>query len=282
MTSQEALDMTQRARFLMCEPRHFAVSYDINPWMSPHLGHTDAALATRQWDTLAAALTDADAELVMMHDQPPELPDLVFTANAACIHGNRAYLSWFAKPERQPEHALYHQALQKAGLDVATHFIAQKLPFEGAGDALQIEGGALVMAWGFRSNPKAARLMMELEHDIPVQAARLIDPRFYHLDTCFCPLTDGSVIWYPGAFSDEARHDIRISLELRGSIEVTEDEALDFSCNAVEVGNRLITNRWSDRLTELLAARGYEAISVDLSEFMKSGGAAKCLTLRLD
>ncbi|MEY3201293.1 MAG: hypothetical protein RIR70_843, partial [Pseudomonadota bacterium] len=111
---------------------------------------------------------------------------------------------------------------------------------------------------------------------------QLIDPRFYHLDTCFCPLTDGAVIWYPGAFSDQARHDIHIALELRGSIEVTEIEARDFCCNAVEVGDTLIANRWSDRLKGLLAGRGYRTVEVDLSEFMKAGGAAKCLTLRLD
>jgi len=274
--------MTPRARFLMCEPRHFAVSYDINPWMSAHIGAASNTLARQQWDALATAMAAAGADLVVMENQPAELPDLVFTANAACIHGSRAYLSCFAKPQRTPEQALYQAALQAVGLKTDTRFIDHHIPFEGAGDALQIEGGPLVTGWGFRSNPKAARILAECEKELAIFPAQLIDPRFYHLDTCFCPLTDGSVIWYPGAFSDATRHDIHIALELRGSIEVTETEARDFCCNAVEVGNTLFANHWSDRLISLLAARGYDALSVDLSEFMKAGGAAKCLTLRLD
>ncbi len=274
--------MTQRARFLMCEPHHFAVTYDINPWMSSNIGKASNTLARAQWLHLTEALSDAGAELVVINNQPAELPDLVFTANAACIHGNRAYLSRFAKPERQPEQALYHEALARAGLEVDSRFVNHDIPFEGAGDALQIEGGPLVMSWGYRSNPKAAAMMREAERDLMVSAVQLIDARFYHLDTCFCPLTDGSVIWYPGAFSDEARHEIHIALELRGSIEVTEDEARDFCCNAVEVNDTLIANRWSERLQGLLSARGYRTVEVDLSEFMKAGGAAKCLTLRLD
>ena len=274
--------MNERPRFLMCEPRHFAVTYDINPWMSSNIGKASSTLARQQWNALTAALNLAGADLVVMENQPPDLPDLVFTANAACIHNNRAYLARFAKPERQPEQGLYHEALQRAGLHVDTRFADHAIPFEGAGDALQIEGGPLVIGWGFRTNPKAARMLSEAEQDLAVSAVQLIDPRFYHLDTAFCPLTDGSVIWHPGAFSEQARHDIHIALELRGSIEVTEDEARDFCCNAVEVGNTLIAHQWSDRLISLLAARGYDAMSVDLSEFMKAGGAAKCLTLRLD
>lgn len=274
--------MTERARFLMCEPHHFAVTYDINPWMSAQIGKASQKQAREQWDALARALSDNGADLVMMQDQPPELPDLVFTANAAAIHGDTAYLSWFAKLQRQAEHRLYHEALSKAGLRVDMRFVEHHLPFEGAGDALQIEGAELVMGWGFRTSPKAAALLHQAEPGLPVYAAQLVDPRFYHLDTCFCPLTDGAVIWYPGAFSEQARHDIHITLELRGSIEVTEDEARDFCCNAVEVGDHLIAHNWSERLQKLLAKRGYETVSVDLSEFMKSGGAAKCLTLRLD
>ncbi|HJN66163.1 MAG TPA: amidinotransferase, partial [Pirellulales bacterium] len=55
-----------------------------------------------------------------------------------------------------------------------------------------------------------------------------------------------------------------------------------FACNAVVVGKTVITNSGCPQLHEALAGRGYEPQETDLSEFVKAGGSAKCLTLRLD
>lgn len=269
-------------RFLMCEPRHFAVNYEINPWMGPNIGRADAAVARRQWDALTEHLVRAGASLVVMTIHPPDLPDLVFTANAAAIVERRAFLSWFAKPERQPEHVLFGDALRKAGLDVDARFVNAKLPFEGAGDALPGEGDSVVLGWGFRTELAAVELLTSAVPGIQVWPVHLSNPHFYHLDTCFCPLPDGSALWYPDAFSPDSRLVLETQLGPSRGIAVTVDEANAFACNAVEVGGRVFAHRWSERLRRLLAARGFEAIATDLSEFMKAGGAAKCLTLRLD
>ena len=63
---------------------------------------------------------------------------------------------------------------------------------------------------------------------------------------------------------------------------VNEAEALRFGCNAVVVGKTVITNTGCERLTADLRAWGYEPTAVELDEFLKAGGSAKCLTLRLD
>ena len=108
----------------------------------------------------------------------------------------------------------------------------------------------------------------------------LVDARYYHLDTCFCPLADGEAIWYPPAFDDYGQRAIREHVP--NLIEAEQAEAERFACNAVVIGRHVITNTGCDQLHAALAARGYEPIATPLDEFVKAGGSAKCLTLRLD
>jgi N-dimethylarginine dimethylaminohydrolase len=108
----------------------------------------------------------------------------------------------------------------------------------------------------------------------------LVSPYFYHLDTCFCPLAAGEAIHYPGAF--DAYGQRVLQAHVPKLLPVEEDEARRFGCNAVVVGRTVITNSGCPRLHGGLRKWGYEPVSVELDEFIKSGGSAKCLTLRLD
>ena len=110
----------------------------------------------------------------------------------------------------------------------------------------------------------------------------LTDPRFYHLDTCFCPLDGGLVMWFPEAFSAESRDKVCSVLPESGRIEVGEDDAALFACNAVCVNGTIVMNRASQSLTERLQEHGFRVIETPLDEFIKAGGSSKCLTLRLD
>src|SRR5690606_20256888 len=112
---------------------------------------------------------------------------------------------------------------------------------------------------------------------IPVE---LVDSRYYHIDTCFCPLRPGEAIWYPPAFDDYAQR--AIAAAIPHLIEVASQEAERFACNAVVVGKHVITNVGCPQLHEALELRGYAPVATPLDEFVKAGGSAKCLTLRLD
>jgi N-dimethylarginine dimethylaminohydrolase len=108
----------------------------------------------------------------------------------------------------------------------------------------------------------------------------LIDPRFYHLDTCFCPLDENSAIYYPGAFDEYGRS---VLLDrIPHLIEVSAAEAVSFSCNAVVVGHSVVLNEGAPKLARSLVDAGFGVRPVKLTEFIKAGGSAKCLTLRLD
>ena len=65
-------------------------------------------------------------------------------------------------------------------------------------------------------------------------------------------------------------------------IPVVPEEAARFACNAVVVGRHVVMNSGCPRLAADLQAAGFETHATPLDEFLKAGGSAKCLTLRLD
>jgi len=270
---------TNESRFLMCPPHHFSVEYVINPWMQGQVKAADQELASRQWMDFHAVMTDY-ADVALMR-AVSGLPDLVFTANAALVYGQTAVVSSFRCPERQPEARFYAEWLSADGFEV-------KAPpsgtlFEGAGDALFDRGiGSLLwLGYGYRSNAAALRFL-ETSIDAQVQELRLCDPRFYHLDTCFCPLNGGYLLYYPQAFDGQANAAIESRIPAERRFPVSEKDAVHFACNAVNIGNKVILNYATPELTEWLASRGFEVIQTPMSEFIKAGGSTKCLSLRLN
>lgn len=266
-----------RQTILMCPPDHFEVAYVINPWMEGHFANTDDRLAHRQWQALHDAIVPY-AKVVL---QPPQrgFPDLVFTANAGLVLGKKAIVSRFRSHERQGEEPHDRAWFAENGFEILAW--PQDLPFEGAGDALFDRGQELLWAGhGFRSHADVAPLLQKLLGRKTV-ALNLIDPRFYHLDTCLCPLAGGYLLYFPQAFDAASRALIEAHVPAEKRIAVTEADALKFCCNAVDLDGHVILNDASEDLQGRLRAAGFEPVLVPLSEFMKAGGAAKCLTLKL-
>ena len=142
-------------------------------------------------------------------------------------------------------------------------------------------GGWLWAGYGFRSELDAHPLLAKLL-GVEVLSLRLMDERFYHLDTCFCPLSDGTVLYYPPAFDFSSNRLIESRIPPEKRVAVCEADALAFACNAVNVDRAVILNQASSSLRQQLEERGYTVLETPLTEFLKAGGAAKCLTLRLD
>jgi N-dimethylarginine dimethylaminohydrolase len=267
-------NMVTQPHILMCPPRYYGIEYEINPWMDRER-KVNHDLAVRQWDDLHALLVEAGAKISLL--EPVEgLPDLVFTANAAMIFRQRAILSRFRHPQRQGEEAHDSAWLEDHG------FAVQRLPeemyFEGAGDALFC-GDTLLAGYRIRSDARAQQEVGRMVgcRVIPLE---LVAEHFYHLDTCFCPLAEGEAMYYPAAFDDYGR---RVLAEVVDSLlPVERAEAESFACNAVVVGRTVVTNAGCPRLHAMLRERGYQPRETPLGEFVKAGGSAKCLTLRLD
>jgi ornithine--oxo-acid transaminase len=261
-------------RYLMCPPTHFDVAYAINPWMDL-AAPVDRERAQRQWDALAATLRDAGAEVELL-DPVAGLPDLVFTANLGLVDGAAFIPARMRHAERRAEPAHAEAWFEAHGYE--TRRLGDGVVQEGAGDALPF-GAALVAGYRTRSSAAAYAELARLVAGriVPLE---LVDERLYHVDIAFCPLTATSALIAPGAFDEDGR---RLLGELvPDPIWLTEAETQAFCANAVVVGRTVVMPACTPRLELELRERGLEPVVVDVSEFLKSGGGPRCLTLALD
>jgi lysine-ketoglutarate reductase/saccharopine dehydrogenase-like protein (TIGR00300 family) len=270
--------MELHERFLMCPPEFYQIDYVINPWMEGNIDRASATLAAKQWHDLHDILARQTAIDVIMPYAGS--PDMVFTANAGLVLGHDAVISRFLHRERQGEEPHFRTWFQEKGFRV--HELPKDLPFEGAGDALFDRAQPILWAsYGFRTELDTHTLLSELL-SIEVISLRLIDKRFYHLDTCFCPLDGGFLLYYPAAFDARSNTQIERRVPEEKRLVLDEADATRFAANAVNIGDALVLHSASESLKARLSAAGFRVFETSLTEFIKSGGAAKCLTLRLN
>jgi ornithine--oxo-acid transaminase len=261
----------------MCPPTFYDVNYVINPWMAGNLHRPSRELALAQWKGLHSAVTQlADVELI----EPQQgAPDMVFVASAGLVLHGVAVLSSFFHKERRGEEQHYRSWLLQHGFMVLD--TRRETPFEGEGDAMFEADGSRLWAGHGRRSCDCSHKAFEANWGKPVVALKLIDPRFYSLRTCFCPLTGGYVLYYPGAFDVDSIKKIEAHYSAKKRIEITEEDAAHFACDALNVGRTIIMNNASPLVAIDLRQRGFEVVELPLSEFVISGGAAKAMTLRL-
>lgn len=266
--------MFNKPTFLMCRPDYYGIEYEINPWMS-RSRQSDSAIARRQWNALYELLLSLGAD-ILLEEPVKGLPDLVFTANAGLVWWETVFLSNFRYEARRGETEVDRAWFTSHGFETVS--VPAERAFEGAGDALFC-GETLFAGYIFRSDAGAEQWIAE-QMGCRVMPLQLVDEYYYHLDTCFCPLTPELAIWYPPAFDEYAQRVIRESIpEL---IEVVPAEAAHFACNAVVLETHVVLNSGCPQLEADLQRRGFTPHRIDLGEFIKAGGSAKCLTLRLD
>jgi N-dimethylarginine dimethylaminohydrolase len=266
--------MSQHPRILMCPPDFYGIEYEINPWMSRSRG-AELERARQQWHRLHDTLVGLGVEVELLTPRPG-LPDLVFTANAGLIFHRRFYSSRFRHEVRARESPYFDAWF--AAHDYEVVHVPEEFYFEGAGDALFC-GRTLFAGYRIRSDVRGHQWLGQAigKQVLPLE---LVNPRFYHLDTCFCPLAADTALWHPQAFDSYGQKVLQAHIPKL--IAVEEGEAQRFACNAVLVGRTVITNSGCDQLARDLRGHGYTPVAVELDEFLKAGGSAKCLTLRLD
>jgi N-dimethylarginine dimethylaminohydrolase len=256
----------------MCSPEHFAVTYAINPWMEPEKP-TDAARAMRQWARLRQVYLDLGHD-VRTIEPVAGLPDMVFAANGAIVIGGKVLGARFRYPQRAAEADAYMDWFRDSGYaEVRTPQHVN----EGEGDIL-FTGSALLAGYGFRSDQAAAGELTDA-FGLPVVSIRLVDPRFYHLDTALCVLDSGTAMYYPAAFDDAGR--AAIAEQFTELIEAKDEDAEVLGLNAVSDGLHVVLPVQARGLAAQLSEYGFEPVGVDMSEVLKGGGGPKCCTLEL-
>lgn len=261
----------------MCPPDYFGIEYEINPWMR-RSNQTNGDLARTQWKTLTQVLENEVGAKLEFMEPVPGLPDLVFTANAGVLHEGKFVPSRFLHPERQREESHFIDWFTQKGYEVI--LLDDEMYFEGAGDLLDFPD-FWIGGYRQRSDIRAYDELSKIfeKEILPVE---LVDKRFYHLDTCFCPLSGGELLYFPPAFDDYAQTVIATRIDENKRFAVPPSEGQRFACNAVCVDRHVVLPTGCPETMAWLHRQGYTAHPVELDEFLKAGGSAKCLTLALD
>src|ERR1035438_3171869 len=265
MALAATITRTPQARtYLMCPPEYFSVQYAINPWMTTG-EPVDAALAMRQWHGLRETFRSL-GHTVHAIEPVPGLPDMVF---GGMVLGAR-----FRHPERAGEAAAYRHWFLRTDYQVARE---PRIVNEGEGDIV-FTGREILAGYGFRTEPSAAADLVAL-CGLPVLSLRLVDPRFYHLDAALCVLDSDTAMYYPAAFDDAGK--AVLASRFAELIEAKDEDAEVLGLNAISDGQHVVLPAQARGLAAQIAARGFEPIPVDMSEFRKAGGGPKCCTLEL-
>ncbi|MFC6644391.1 dimethylarginine dimethylaminohydrolase family protein [Granulicella cerasi] len=267
----------KRPTFLMCPPEFYNLEYAINPWMAGNVHNTNRDLAFAQWKGIHNVLRGV-ADVRLLHPEAG-CPDMVFLGHGALVHHGIAAVSSFSPAQRQAESKYLRQWL--IGQGFLLWDTPQQTAFEGEGDVtFNAEGTELWAAHGVRTCRGAHHHVADA-WNVPVHSLHLVDPRFYHLDTCFTPLTDGYVLYYPGAFDSASRAEIEQQFPAEKRIAVSEADATRMACCALNIGRSIFTGEVSKDLAKRLFDAGFDVVQLELSEFIKGGGGAKSLALRL-
>lgn len=266
--------MKKKPHFLMCRPDYFSIAYEINPWMSMN-NPADTIMAVKQWETLHKTIRGLGARVSLV--EPVEgLPDMVFTANAGIVYNDNVVLSRFKHREREGEERYFEKWFSDKRYHC--HKLPRGIYFEGEGDIVFYKD-IMLIGHGFRTDISSHSYIGEAVGK-DYKSLKLVNPHYYHLDTCLLFIEEHDlIIYYPGAFDFEGIEIIE-GLSSR-TLRIYEDDAGLFVCNSVSLGSTLILNKCTDRLAGKLNEFGLEIVSVDTSEFMKSGGSVRCMVLRL-
>jgi len=263
-------------RVLMCRPSFFSVQYKINPWM--YDDPVDPAKAMQQWESLKRTIEKCGVQVKEL-TPVKGLPDMVFCCNAGIVHGNKVYLAHFRHPERQGERHYYEQWFKQQNFEI---FGDTATFFEGGGDATFTSTTRLWGAFGFRSDRQVydkISTKFKIPH-LKSIVCQLSTPQYYHIDTCFCPLSETSALWFPGAFTEESQQRMKEEKDFE-LLPVSAADAQKFVCNSITIGKTVIAPAGCGETKAMLERKGFTVAEVDLSEFMKSGGACQCLVLKL-
>ena len=266
-----------RPTYLMCPPQWYDVDYVINPWMAGNLHRSSRDLAFTQWRTLYDALHRI-ADVRVLHPREG-VPDMTFVAHAAVVQHGIAAISNFAHPQRDAEARHLRRWMQDAGFLIWD--TPRESAFEGEGDMLFDENGRhLWAAHGSRTCRHCHPHIASAWH-ADVTSLHLVDPRFYHLDTCFAPLSGGYLLYFPHAFDAPSLAAIHAAYAPEKRIAVTEPEATQFACNVLNIDRRILMGKVRSSLASRLDSLGFHVGEIELGEFLRGGGSAKSLALRL-
>jgi N-dimethylarginine dimethylaminohydrolase len=225
-----------------------------------------------------------------LNDVHESLPDIVFIANGGLSlpRISRTIILPNMKYEQRKRELPYLMGIYN---DLGLNMIPfPNEIFEGQAELKWFHGGTLAVGgYGFRSTRKSFTVLNKLLSSIYSQKGlqppkllvlKLEDPLYYHLDVAMLEYDDTKCIVHKKAFSAESIASLKKFL---GSKNVSVIDVEDSIClNAVVDGDTLVTHKLDKKDKKLLEDLTKRKVhEVNTSEFEKSGGSVRCMTLQI-
>lgn len=279
-------------KILMCDPEYFDIVDVKNVHMEGNIGVLDKALARKQWEDLKAIYKSFVAEGILEEvytiSGGDNCEDMVFTANQSfpwILNDEKVVVMSKMRHESRQREVPYFETFYKSKGYKLLHLQEAKL-FEGMGDTIPHYGKKLLYGgYGHRSDTTAYKEIATMLQ-VPVVTLELVDDRFYHLDTCFIPVNEETVLLCPVAFSSDGLAALRKLFKNVIEVPVEEAEtffALNAHCiNDQKTGKKKAVIHPGSTVTKnALIQHGYEVVETNTSEYMKSGGSVFCMKMML-
>lgn len=269
---------------LMCPPDYYDVVDVKNPFMEGKIGTVDKSLARSQWEALKAAY-EAAGKTVKVIPAGAGLEDMVFCANQVVIglttKMERVCIpSHMRHPSRRREVPAYEAWFREEGYEIK-RLKDKTATLEGMGDCRWHPGKRLLWGGhGFRTDSEVYQEIADI-FETPMILLKLANERFYHLDTCFCPVNQETALIYPPAFDQQS---LELILKMFPIVLAVDDQEATrmLSCNAAVVDSKTaIIQKGAQIATRHMRAIGLEVVEVETSEFLKSGGSVYCMSMAI-
>jgi N-dimethylarginine dimethylaminohydrolase len=258
---------------LLVPPTYFDIIDVKNPHMKENQGTLDKDKAKLQWLLWFNALQKTGKPIHLL-DPLPGAEDMVFCANPSFLYKKICVPSRMRYPSRQKEVKAHVDWFKKNGFEIKD-CIPSNMFFEGHGDAIWHPGKFLLWGGVGPRSEKRAYEILQKELQIPIINLNLVSDEFYHLDTCFCPIDEKTLLYFPEAFDTHGKNLIESHFSQR--LEVTKEEALKMACNAVVWEKDFFIEKGMSRICVQMKTWGYSVNELDTSEFRKSGGSLFCM-----
>jgi dimethylargininase len=224
----------------------------------------DIGLAQAQWSAYVEALEDAGWETVEAPAADGS-PDGVFVEDAVVVYEHVAVVARPGIDARRSEIVGIDAAVAELGY--AVERIEEPGTLDG-GDVLKLRDTVYV-GLSSRTNAEGARQLRELLAPLAATVVEVPVAGVLHLKSAVTALPDGSLLGYPP----------RVPVALRREFVAVPEES---GAHVVLLrGGKVMLAADCPRTAELIAARGYDPVVVDISEFQKLEASVTCLSVRL-
>jgi dimethylargininase len=228
----------------------------------------DVAKAIAQHAAYEQALSDAGFEVIRLPELPDD-PDAVFVEDTALLLDGHAIITRPGAASRAGE-------IESTAAGLAGHFELHRITsgFLDGGDVLRI-GSTLYVGLSTRTDAAGAGALAELVRPLGYRVVQAELRDCLHLKT-------GAT--YAGS---EARgtpvllyseHSVDPS-QFVGVHAMAADEREPSAANCLRAGEKLILPAGNPRTAEMLAARGFDLVELDVSELQKAEAGVTCMSL---